>query len=71
MQTTGELTLMLSQASTVSNECANPISAIVSQVGVEFKSFTTILRCYTYITQVGVADAGNTITHEDTCWNQT
>ena len=29
---------MLSQASTMSNECANPISAIVSQVGVELKS---------------------------------
>ena len=42
---------MLSQASTMSNERANPISAIVSQVG--------------------VVDAGNTITHVDTRWNQT
>ena len=44
----------------MSNDHTNPISAIVSQVGVEFKSFTTILRCYTSMTQVGVADAGNT-----------
>ena len=37
---------MLSQASTMSNECANPISAIVSQVGVESSGFSPFFLMY-------------------------
>ena len=45
------------------NGCAHMISAIVLQVGVELMSWITIRRCYTWMTQVGVVDAGNTQLH--------